>query len=293
MFKFHVTFLVVLIILISTHGANILAYIPTPALSHQSPFQPLWRELSLRGHNVMVLTTHPIRDRSLTNLTEIDLSFSIEIFKKWRIFERLIEGMGLDETMNVVKAMMIDTTTNQFQHDEVQKLLLGNRQFDVILAEPHFPTILGFVWKFKCPWIGISSLDAPLQYHYVMGNQIHPAFNPDYNLQVKNYEGLSFFERFLSMMYNYVYLNIHLDSYLDELSVSERKYFGDDMPHLQDVQNNVSMFFITTHPVTHDIRALQPNTIQIGSGMHIKEPQNLPQVHNCCTVFKILYKLFE
>lgn len=263
----------------SIFSANILGFICTPALSHHAPFQPLWRELSLRGHNVTVLTTHPIGDPSLTNLTEINLNSSIEVVKSWKIFEKFIEGMDIRTTLRVVEEFMTDTTTAQFQIEEVQKLLNSDQHFDLILAEVHFPAVLGFVWKFKCPWIGLSSLDSPMQYHHVMGNPVHPIYNPDFNYKVEHTDGLTFIERLLSLVFNCVY-EIFFANYLDTLSVSQKKFFGKDMPHLREIKNNISMFFITTNPLTHDLRALQPNTITIGTGLQIKKPQKLPKVSN-------------
>lgn len=54
--------------------ANILFVTIFPNPSRQALFQPIWKELSLRGHNVVVITPNPLRDEKLTNLTEIDIS---------------------------------------------------------------------------------------------------------------------------------------------------------------------------------------------------------------------------
>lgn len=280
MLQFCINMFFLAIIPSSITCANILGIIPTPSLSHQTPFQPIWRELSQRGHQVTVLTTHPIGDPTLTNLTEINLNFSAQAFKNWKVFERLIEGMAPLESARVFEGLINETTTMQLQNEEVQRLLKSDQSFDVILAEVHLPPILGFVWRFKCPWIGISSYDTALQYHYVMGNPVHPAFTPDYNLKVASHEGLSFFERLSSLVFNIACVDIYLNSYLDDLSEDLKRYFGDDMPPLREIQNNISMLFISTHPMTHAIRPLQPNTIQIGTGLHIKNPEELPMVSN-------------
>lgn len=49
-----------------------------PSISHQVIFQPIWKELSLRGHKVTVITPNPLKDPTLTNLTEIDISYMYE-----------------------------------------------------------------------------------------------------------------------------------------------------------------------------------------------------------------------
>ncbi|KAJ8959692.1 hypothetical protein NQ318_021883 [Aromia moschata] len=63
-----------------SYCANILGIMPTPSYSHQIVYTPLWKELSLRGHNVTVITTNPVRDPKLVNLTEIDIHFVYTYF---------------------------------------------------------------------------------------------------------------------------------------------------------------------------------------------------------------------
>lgn len=63
-------------------GAKILGIIPTPSYSHQLAFQPIWRELSLRGHNVTVITANPLNDPKLINLTEINISTVYDCIKR-------------------------------------------------------------------------------------------------------------------------------------------------------------------------------------------------------------------
>ncbi|KAK5638205.1 hypothetical protein RI129_012500 [Pyrocoelia pectoralis] len=69
---------ILLLIISSANAARILGISPIPMYSHQLVFRTLWRELSLKGHQVTALTSHPLRDTALTNLTEIDM---IQSFK--------------------------------------------------------------------------------------------------------------------------------------------------------------------------------------------------------------------
>ncbi|KAJ8727685.1 hypothetical protein PYW07_001804 [Mythimna separata] len=54
---------------------RILAYFPTPSISHQVVFRPLTEALARRGHEVTVVTTDPAFPKGGTppNLTEIDV----------------------------------------------------------------------------------------------------------------------------------------------------------------------------------------------------------------------------
>lgn len=82
------------------HGARILGVFAFPSISHQIVFQPIWRELSLRGHQVTVLTPNPIHDQSLTNLTEIDLSFTYKTLKKFK--EKASQGLDYWTILNTI-----------------------------------------------------------------------------------------------------------------------------------------------------------------------------------------------
>lgn len=51
-------------------SANILVFMPMPIKSHFRGFQPLFEELSHRGHNVTVVSSFPL-DRPVVNYTDI------------------------------------------------------------------------------------------------------------------------------------------------------------------------------------------------------------------------------
>lgn len=51
-------------------AANILVFMPLPCKSHFRGFQPLFKELSHRGHNVTVASSFPL-DHPIANYTDI------------------------------------------------------------------------------------------------------------------------------------------------------------------------------------------------------------------------------
>lgn len=53
-----------------TRAANILVFVPMPIKSHFRGFQPLFEELSHRGHNVTVASSFPL-DKPIANYTDI------------------------------------------------------------------------------------------------------------------------------------------------------------------------------------------------------------------------------
>lgn len=66
---------VVLLLYVTGHcwSANILAFLPTFARSHYGAFQPLLKELAVRGHNITVVSHFALKDPP-TNYHHIDVS---------------------------------------------------------------------------------------------------------------------------------------------------------------------------------------------------------------------------
>lgn len=52
----------ILIIINRCLSSNILAFLPTKARSHYGAFEPLLKELAIRGHNVTVLSPFPLKN---------------------------------------------------------------------------------------------------------------------------------------------------------------------------------------------------------------------------------------
>lgn len=68
-----VLFAVLLLYVGHCWSANILAFLPTFAKSHYGAFQPLLKELAVRGHNVTVVSHFALKDPP-PNYHHIDVS---------------------------------------------------------------------------------------------------------------------------------------------------------------------------------------------------------------------------
>lgn len=258
-------------------GGRILGYIPTASYSHQVAFHRLWRELSLRGHQVTLLTTDPINDPSLTNLTEIDLHFSYEIWKKLNFNELSKQSTFVlfDKTnfMDVVE----EAYDKQLSSPQVQALIKNDTEhFDLLMVEGFLDSAFAFSARFKCPMIHIFSLDAAVYNYLNIGNPSHPVLNPDFMLPFLG--KLNFFERLVSTLLTVVaYLFYHY-SMVSRQQLIANKNFGEGLPPLDEIARNVSLFLVNIDPVFHPIRPLLPNIIPIGGGIHLKPPKPLPKV---------------
>lgn len=273
--------LIVLACLISVSScAKILGIIPMASFSHQIPFRPIWRELSLRGHQVTLLTTDPVKDPKLKNLTEIDLSFTYDIFKRYNFPEFAAnESKSFMQIGKELGEMLAEGFDAQLSSPEVQKLIHSEDvQFDLLIVEAQLPIMLGFGWKFQCPIIGVASLDASMNYHDTIGNPSHPIVNPDPNLPIGDPDNLSFKDRVTSFIYTNLYRYHVFNKYYPKENLRLRKFFGDDAPDLVEIQKNVSMLMVSTNPIFHSVRPVNPNTIFIGNGLHLTPPKPLPKV---------------
>ncbi|KAB0792728.1 hypothetical protein PPYR_14689 [Photinus pyralis] len=243
-------------------SARILAVIPVPSFSHQVVFHPLWKELSLRGHHVTVLTTNPINDPLLTNLTEIDLSFSYKFLE-----EEL--GKIITSSQNPIKSLrasmdaFINVVDAQLRSPEVQKLIQDPfEHFDLLIVEYFLAAPVYFARKFKCPHIGILSVDAPNTIQKAIGGVGHPILYPHQFAQL--YGPTNLFQRVylvgLELLYTF---GVH---YFESQENVGKKYFEDDTP-VRAIFQNASLLFVNSDPIFSYVRPLLPSIIPIGGNV--------------------------
>lgn len=76
-----ITWIFKLVTLITaTQCANILVFAPMPFKSHFRGFQPLFKELASRGHNLTVVSIFPLKT-PMPNYTDIPISINKNILK--------------------------------------------------------------------------------------------------------------------------------------------------------------------------------------------------------------------
>ncbi|XP_031330447.1 UDP-glucuronosyltransferase 2B17-like [Photinus pyralis] len=256
-------------------GARILGIIPTPSFSHQIVFQEFWKELSLRGHKVTTMTTDPLKDPKLTNLTEIDWHFSYEIWNEG--LHEAIEGSS-QNPFNLIKmavSRLQRINHKQLEHAPVQKLIKDRSvQFDLVIVENLMPAMFAFAERFKCPFIGINSFDPPFHVYQALGNPTHPVLYPDSILPFKY--PLSLTERIISVLYTLIIplVPLFLGNHDDQLIA---KHFGEGYREIGEISKDVTMLFVNTDPIFHPIRPLVPTVIQVGGGAHRSPPKPLPK----------------
>ncbi|KAK9746316.1 UDP-glucoronosyl and UDP-glucosyl transferase [Popillia japonica] len=258
-------------------ASKILFIASTPSHSHQVVFQPIWKELSLRGHQVTVITPSPLKDPQLTNLTEIDVNFTYGLLEqKYKTSETMNELK--DEPLKFGKffAQLLSwINEDELSDPQVQRLIQDpDAEFDLVIVEFLLPTMIAFGHRFNCPVIAITSLDATILGQDIMGNPTHPVLNPEYSLKFNR--NPTYLQKVYSVLYSVLRRIVSIFFLRAEDQIVE-KYFGPGYPPISELTDNVAMFFMNVNPAFHNVRPTVPAVIHIGGNMNIKPPQKLPE----------------
>lgn len=267
---------------ISVKSARILAFFPTPSLSHQVVFYPLVQELVNRGHEVVFLTPNPLfpKGEAPANLTEIDLHDIT--YRSWNEFLSVIEDTVItDQEMDIYtqQEMLTILLTNlleiQLLSEPVQKLVQDKSHFDLILIEAYIrgTLVLSHLYK-NTPVILVSSF-GPISFNIkTVGALEQPILYP--SMFVRKINNLTFWEKIW-----HFYENFELERTVQKLDLFEHKIIkriaGPDVPSIDELANNVDMLFVNIHPLWDFNRPVPPNVIYMGA-MHLKSEKALPEV---------------
>ncbi|XP_025163006.1 UDP-glucuronosyltransferase 2B9 isoform X1 [Harpegnathos saltator] len=262
-----------------TEGARILAMVAAPSYSHQIAFQSLWAALSQRGHQVVVFTTDPIGDPSLTNLTEIDFRHTYDILRKIDYAKLRYSHNWLSIMQDYLQDNFEAIVEEIFKHPEVRKLYAPNsgEKFDVVLAEVVTAHgLYALAHRFNAPLIGISSLPLQNNHYYHLGSPILPSHPSTWEMQEVTGFNLSLWHRIKNFIRLWRHIHYVLNHYMQRQQAIAEKYLGKGIPNVNEMEKNMSIMLVNQQEITMFVRPLPPNLIQFG-GLHImKNPAPLP-----------------
>lgn len=256
--------------------ARILAVAPIPSYSHQIAFRPIWRELSLKGHNVTLITTDPANDPSLVNLTEIDVhDGTYHIGKSARVVQDLQKYKNHPFKLFEVYTNLFERLTDYIlEQPQVKQLIRDDFSFDLVMTEPMLHIGSAFALKYDKKLIFVMSVEAAGLLHSALGNVHHPLLYPEL-MMAKPDDGL--LGRILSVgMYLFhVYMSY---SFSTANNVWLRKHFGEDLPDIESLEDKVNMLFVNANPLFGSVRPITPSTVYFGRGSHLQPERPLPNV---------------
>lgn len=273
MYSVVITGALVLQVLSLVSSANILGIFLAPSFSHQRSFQPIYRELALRGHNVTVVTPHPLKDKTIPNLIEIDIqNVSYTALMKHNVTKSSIYEDSSDITPFVY--LLIDLMNAQLPSPQFQELLRQDlTKYDLLIGEVMSPAVFPIMDLCNCPMIGMTSMPLMTIMHTLIGNPAHPIVTPDFNLPFST--NLNFWERLWSVWY-YVKLRFTFEKCQQLMKTEIYKHFGADTRDLTELMMDMDLVLANVNPVLTPPRANIPGVIEF-SGIHITPPAPLPK----------------
>ncbi|PSN29221.1 hypothetical protein C0J52_28023 [Blattella germanica] len=259
-------------------GARILLISTIPIRSHDMVFHLVAKELSSRGHELVLITANPVNDSGLINYEQINVYTLVDTWKNRFNYINLIEdGVSLKTFTSNAMEVSIDICFNVFEHPEINKLIekgLENKFDLVIIGWLINPCFSAFAHHFSVPFIGLSAMGLFYSNHDSIGNPTHPIYgNEVFHHALKQptlWEKLYRIFHFVSFKWHW---HFKLLPTQDRLT---RKYFGDSLPYLGELEKNISLVFTIHQSIIHNVFPQVPALIELGP-IHLRETKPLPK----------------
>lgn len=258
--------------------ARILVILPSTFYSHQLPLKQIYKELSLRGHSVVAITTSPFNNKNLTNLTEIDIG-SIGVHVRNITFAKLFAKRSIYTNISDFLKSLGDFAEEILADSRVRKLLNdGKEYFDLVIVEwCSHPVFAAISQRFKCPLIGVRSMELRPMCHEAIGNPINPAYIPTGTKDVWS----GFWGRLDNLLVYFAHVLLHKLVMLPQARNVLEKYVQSYDFDVENAESNVSVVIANTHPIFNGVRPIVPTYIQIpGLHIHVSGETKLPDVSN-------------
>ncbi|KAL6257012.1 hypothetical protein P5V15_011948 [Pogonomyrmex californicus] len=256
-----------------------------PSYSHQITYRGLLLELNRRGHEIVSVTTNPIKNSSLTNYTEIDLNYfynGLPEFKK--LSYPTITAANIALPILAVEHLLWTAghfmNHELFKNPEFKKLYMpgSNEYFDaVIVSQGTTFSLNALAYRFNAPLIGISSLDMYNNLRYTFGSLILPSHISNWQTNTPVENNMSFWRRLVNFYEVWMQMYAWVNKFVPVEDALAKKYLGEDLPHISDIARNMSIYLVNRHPAFLHGKPEQPNVIYF-HGLHIaKTPDPLPE----------------
>lgn len=260
-------------------SANILSIQMVPFYSHQIIHRNLIKELSLRGHNLTVFSTH-FMDLGESNVTQFVFQKPKEAeMAKIKLIESKLNEITNEEfySINFFREIF-DSTKSQIEHPKIRELMYkpSDTKFDILIIESGLPSLLVLAEIYNCPIVSIYASELSNKIHEYAGNCVNPATHPEIYSTVISNDKLNFFERLRSFILETLSLNVFktmnlkISEYLLDLNYPELKFPGLSQIFIKRLAILISGVSI----MTTNVRPTVPNYHQIGFS-HVEPPKEL------------------
>ncbi|XP_060535191.1 UDP-glycosyltransferase UGT5-like isoform X2 [Cylas formicarius] len=255
-------------IISAAESARILGIFMNPSHSHQSYFQPIWKELSLRGHQVTVYTPKPLNDPRLTNLTEYNINLRDELHSK------KFDSPDSNGYTNIINRLF-RYADEQLSHPAVKDLIknVDNRTYDLLLVEFLFPSYYPLKDVYKVPMVGLVSLPPGLYALENLGMIRNPLLDPDVMLPFSSTSELK--QRLLSWVCDWAFKIMNTVYFIPRINGQARKHFGENARDVTEIAEEVSLVISDTSFLLHNVKPVLPALVPV-AGIHLKPNNPLP-----------------
>ncbi|KAK9888376.1 hypothetical protein WA026_000627 [Henosepilachna vigintioctopunctata] len=239
-------------------------------------FSSLLEELASRGHEVDVIT--PLKNaQEVPGLNVIPIQMP-DIYKKFKHFKlETLRGLSATSFVKMIFVDHLNLCEICFAPDAMKKIRDGGPKYDLIILEIFVTDCLfGFAHALQAPVISVTtSIDLPWGSSR-MGNPDNPSYIANYFANVV--PKMTLLER-LHNMITLVQTKMTHWWFLQQQEKEAKKFFGEDLPPLNKLVANSSLFLINSHFSSNQARPTVKNVIEI-AGVHIKEPKTLEKVYS-------------
>lgn len=262
-----------------TLGANILMIFPAPSYSHTIAAKVLAKHLVERGHAITLVTTDA-RPMNHPNITQVDLSFSYQLWNDGFDFVAFKEnGVGIENMIEGFAHTIYEVLIKQLSSPDVQNLIKQRHhlKFDLVIVETMgYLPYHAFAELYNAPLMGFNSFDAPMDFHMSQGNYVNPFVVNEAALFPYMGE-LTFIERWnvIKTLAKIAYTVVMKPDILNRYKYLIKTYFPMINSSPQELLDKVEFLMVNTHPALGFVRPLVPTTIQLGF-IHIEEAKPLP-----------------
>ncbi|XP_046750709.1 UDP-glucosyltransferase 2-like [Diprion similis] len=254
-------------------SARILSIFPAPSISHQSVFRKLTLELNKRGHELVVVTTDPVKDSTLKNYREIDISF---LYKQKNNMGSIVDFRGKFDwltRLSMLEPLMTSQAAQIFSFPEFRKLYEpgSGEKFDLVLIEIFFsPAFMALAERFKAPLIGIASANLQLGVQYGIGEPILPSHPSVWEMNVKGDNSWIPWQRLENFIQSWRVIHYYRTVVLPKHKELAEKFLGIEIQDLHEMEKNISLIFVNQQKPISFVRPSVPKVIEIG-GFHMSD----------------------
>lgn len=263
-------------------SANILYFFPTGNVSHKTAAWPWVLEMAKRGHNITFISPHPktpVPHKNIVDHTAKLLQGGVSKIYHVDRFQIREDGKAWTFDYNKISAATCQSVVDAVVNDTFITSIFENRdQYDLVVVNAPAGECGHFVGHyFKAKTIIFNPCSMFPWFYDPYGVSPEAAWLPDLFAKVDAFP-MSFWER-VKASYQTIKWTIERYSLSPMLQNVVQPLFGkEQLPSLQQLENNVSFVFLNSHPAVDFARTLPPMFIDIG-GMDTGASSNLlPQV---------------